>query len=125
MALRDAVVRAGLSATAAAAGCTQGTGATNLAAAGASQTTAAPIPADVADYTTVGAGQGVILPNANAGDSGTIFNGQATNALLVYPPVGGSINRLGVNASYSIAVATPAADWYCVVPGLFVISQSA
>jgi hypothetical protein len=124
MALRDAVVRAGLSATAAAAGSTQGTGATALSATGTTQATALPLPADVCKFTTVGAGSGCILPASNAGDAGSIFNGGAS-ALLIYPPVGGTINNLGVNAGYSLATATPSVDWYCIVPGVFMASQSA
>lgn len=124
MALRDALVRAGASATLAAAGATQGTGVTGLTATGTTQGTALPLPADVCYFTTVAANSGCILPAANAGDAGTIFNGGASS-LNVYPPVGGAINKLGANAAYVLATATPSTDWYCVVPGLFIMSQSA
>ena len=124
MAQRNNVVVAGVSAPQATAGSTQGTGATGLTATGASQATALALPADVCKFTTVAAGTGCIIPPCNAGDSGSVFNGGA-NALLVYPPVGGQMNSLAVNAGYSLATATPSADWYCIVPGVFMISQSA
>lgn len=124
MARRDAVVLGGTSATAAAAGATQGTAAQGLTATGTTQANALPLPADASHFGTVAAGAGCILPACNAGDTGVIFNG-STNALLVYPPVGASINKGAANASYSIAAATPYADWTCIAPGLFIICQSA
>ncbi len=124
MAQRDNVVKAGASATLAAAGASQGSGATGLVATGTTQANALPLPADVCKFTTVSAGTGTILPTCNPGDAGSIFNGGG-NALLVYPPVGGTINNLALNTAYSLAVATPSADWYCVVAGVFMMSQSA
>jgi len=124
MALRDNVVKAGVSATQAAAGSSQGTGATSLTAAGTTQANAAILPADICKFTTVAAGSGCILPACNTGDAGSIYNGGA-NALLIYPPVGGQINNLAVNTAYSLATATPSLDWYCIVPGVFMMSQSA
>jgi hypothetical protein len=124
MALRDNVVKAGMPPTAAAAGASQGTGVTNLVAAGTTQATALALPADVCHFGTVAANSGAILPACNSGDCGTIFNGGAS-ALKVYPPVGAQINGLGANNPYSIAAATPASDWYCASPTQFIMSQSA
>lgn len=124
MPLRDAVVKAGLSPTAAAAGGTQGVGVTGLTATGSTQGTALPLPADVCYFTTVAGSTGCILPPCNSGDCGSIFNGGGS-ALTVYPPVGAAINKLAANTGYSLATATPALDWYCVTPTLFIMSQGA
>ncbi len=124
MSLRDAVVKAGCSATLAAAGGTNGVGVTGLTATGTTQANALLLPGDVNYFTTVGAGTGCILPPCNGGDGGSIFNG-GVSALLVYPPVGGAINKLSTNTAYSLAAATPALDWYAVTPTLFIMSQGA
>lgn len=123
MALQQRLVVAGISATQAAA--TQGTVAMGLTSTGtSSQATALPVPADLCFFSTVALNSGAILPAANPGDSGTLFNGGA-NALLLYPPVGGKINSLGTNAAYSVAAATPFVDWWCVTPTQYICSQSA
>jgi len=98
--------------------------ANNLTAAGTTQGTALALPADICKFTTVAANSGAILPAANPGDSGTVFNGGA-NALSLYPPVGAIINGLSANTAYSIATATPYCDWYCVDPLTYIASQSA
>lgn len=102
----------------------QGTAANNLTATGSTQGTALALPADINKFTTVAASTGAIIPPANPGDSGTVFNGGA-NALSLYPPVGGKINGLGTNAAYSIATATPYCDWYCIDALTYIASQSA
>lgn len=102
----------------------QGTTANSLTATGSTQATALSLPADINKFTTVAGSTGAIIPAANAGDSGTVFNGGA-NALLLYPPVGGIINALSTNAGYSIAAATPYCDWYCIDPVTYIASQSA
>jgi hypothetical protein len=122
MPLQQRLVTAGLSAIQAQA--IVGTVAT-VAAAGTVQGNATPLPADLNNVTTVGAGTGVILPAMNPGDEITVHNGQAVNALLLYPPLGASINALGANASYSIAVATPLCFIEAVTPLLYLCSQSA
>lgn len=116
------MVAAGLSAVQVAA--INGTSANNLTATGNSQGTALPLPADVCKFTTVAASTGTIIPPANPGDSGTVFNGGAS-ALLLYPPTGGKINAVATNSGYSIAAATPYCDWYCVDPLTYIASQSA
>jgi hypothetical protein len=102
----------------------QGTAANNLTATGSTQATALPLPADACKFTTVAASTGAIIPPSNAGDSGVVFNGGA-NALLLYPPTGGTINGLSANAGYSIAAATPYVDWSCIDPLTFIACQSA
>lgn len=122
MPLQQRLVTAGLSAIQAQA--IVGTVAT-VSAAGTTQANAANLPADLNNVNVVGAGSGVILPAMNPGDEITVHNGQVTNALLLYPPVGAAINALGANASYSIAVATPLCFVECVNPLLYLCSQSA
>jgi hypothetical protein len=102
----------------------QGTTANNLTATGTVQGNALPLPADLCKFTTVAAGTGAIIPAANPGDGGSVFNGGA-QALLLYPPVGGKVNALGTNAGYSVATATPYVDWYCVDPLTYIACQSA
>lgn len=122
MGLSARLVTAGLSAIQAQA--IQGTAANNLTATGSTQGTALPLPADVCKFTAVSASTGAILPPANPGDSGSVFNGGAS-ALSLYPPVGGKVNGLGTNTAYSIAAATPYCDWYCIDPLTYIASQSA
>lgn len=55
--------------------------------------------------TTVAAGTGVIVTNATIGLDMVVVNAGA-NTLNVYPPVGGQINALAVNAPYVLAVNT-------------------
>jgi len=122
MSLAARMVTAGLSAIQAQA--VQGTVANSLTAAGSTQATALLLGADINNVTTVAASTGVIAPAMNPGDDIIVRNGGA-NALLLYPPVGASINGLGVNAGYSIATATPLCFMYCVTPTLYLCSQSA
>lgn len=68
------------------------------------QATATAITADVTVFTTVASTGAVILPSGGAADI-LIMNGQATNALVVFPPIGGTINGGSANASYSQAVS--------------------
>lgn len=91
-----------------------------LSAAGANQAAATLISNDISVYTTVGSGTGVRLPAANAasltalaGDIYVVVNGQATNALLVYPPVGGNFITVATNGSVSLP-AGKTADFYCL-----------
>lgn len=79
--------------------------ATAVSAAGATQGTATLLTADINLVTTVAASTGVLLSaTADIGDEFLVINGQGTNALLVYPPVGGAINGLATNTGYSLAV---------------------
>lgn len=123
MPVQARMVVAGVSATAAAAGV--GIAANNLTATTGGQSTAALIPADVSRFTTVPASSGCIIPPLNPGDNIVVINAQATNALLLFPPVGGFINALAQNAAYSIAVATPYCQITCVTPTQYHCFQSA
>jgi hypothetical protein len=122
MSLAARMVAAGLSAIQAQA--IQGTTANSLTALGTTQGTALSLGADVNNVSTVTSGTGVIAPAMNPSDDILVHNGGA-NALLLYPPVGASINGLGANVGYSIAVATPLCFMFCVTPTLYLCSQSA
>jgi hypothetical protein len=76
-------------------------GQTNLSASGSSQATAALLGAMLNVFTTVGSGQGCMLPVAQA--SVTVINAGA-NALSVYPPPGDQIDTNGANAAVSLPV---------------------
>ena len=73
-----------------------------LAAAGTTQATAAPVVNDVTTISNNTAANGVILPVPTAGQTFYIIPALATNAPLVYPPVGGSINFGTANAGVAI-----------------------
>jgi len=123
MANQNRLTTSGLSAVVADA--IQGTVANNLTATGSTQGGALALPADICKVTSTPSGTGVILPACNAGDDGIVFNGDGTNALLLYPPVGGKINALSTNAGYSIAAATPRCVWNCIDPLTYIASQGA
>jgi hypothetical protein len=110
----------GTSVPAAQAQATVGKPALGLSAAGANQAAATAVVNDISVYSTVGSGTGVRLPAQNAasmsalaGDIYVIVNSQGTNALLVYPPVGGNISNAGVNTAVSIP-ANKTGDFYCL-----------
>lgn len=68
---------------------------TSVSAAGTTISDATALKASHNSVTTVGASSGVLLPHAPIGDSITVYNGTATNALSVYPPVSShTINQL-------------------------------
>jgi hypothetical protein len=50
---------------------------------------------------------------ALAGDIYVVVNSQATNALAVYPPVGGNFSAVAVNTAVSVP-AGKTADFYCL-----------
>jgi hypothetical protein len=116
------LVGAGLSAQAA--GAITGNSANGLVSAGTTQATALPLPADVNRFVTVAASSGTILPPMNQGDWVVIRN-QGANALLVYPPVGGIINALALNAGYSVAAATGTCIVFCVDANTYLAMQAA
>ncbi|HTI82973.1 MAG TPA: hypothetical protein VL614_21165 [Acetobacteraceae bacterium] len=89
-------------------------------AAGTTQANAYAIVSDFTVFGTVASGSGARLPPANAasltaqqGDIYVVVNGQATNALLVYPPVGGNFAAVAVNTAVSVP-AGKTADFYCL-----------
>lgn len=94
--------------------------ATTFSAAGSTQGTAAALTSDVTLVTTVGAGQGVILPVGLEFDDYIVVNGQGVNALLVYPPTGAAINGLAANAGYSVA-ANKGARFIRIAPLVWVV----
>lgn len=77
-----------------------------LTATGTTQSDAFGLTADISVFTTVPANSGARLPDwATTGDDMFILN-LGANALKVYPPVGGKINALAVNASSSLAAGS-------------------
>lgn len=77
---------------------------TAITAAGTTQATATALTSDYNVVTTVtSTAYGVKLPTAIPGNSVYIVN-NGTNTLQVYPASGGSIDGLGVNASYDIQI---------------------
>lgn len=57
--------------------------------------------------TTVAAGSGVKLPNSENGDEYLVYNGTATNALTVYPPIStATINQLGAGVGVLVSPYT-------------------
>lgn len=93
-----------------------------VTAAGATQGTATAIFADNVVVSNVATGTGVILPsNRQPSDDLFVIN-QGANALLVYPPVGGTIGLGATNAGLSVPsgktahfVAISATGWAAVV----------
>jgi hypothetical protein len=70
--------------------------------AGTTQATASVCVADHVLVPSVGAGEGVILKPANADEIRTVANGDATDSLLVYPPVGCSFNGSAANTALTL-----------------------
>jgi hypothetical protein len=92
-----------------------------LTANNTTQATATAITSDIAVFTTVAASGAAVLPGTLGAGDIVVFNGQATNALLVFCPVGGTMNGTS-NASASIPVSKTArfvsADglaWYALI----------
>lgn len=79
------------------------TGAQNLAAAGTTQNTAFPVPAQINVFANVASGAGAILPATPANI--TVINNGA-NALLLYPSSGDRIDAGASNAPISIAAGS-------------------
>jgi glutamate-1-semialdehyde aminotransferase len=77
---------------------------TGQSASNTTQATATAITADVTVFSTVASTGAAILPAGGSADI-LVMNGQATNALVVFPPIGGTINGGSANASYSQAVS--------------------
>lgn len=72
-------------------------------AAGTTQANALLLPSDTVNFGTVASGAGAILPAAaNPGDTYWVTNSGA-NALLVYPPTGGTVGGGATNAGFSVA----------------------
>ena len=95
-----------------------------IAAAGSSQTDATLIGANVTIVSGASGTNGVILRKGKNLYSGVIYPSAATNALLVYPPSGGTINGGSANASFSVTARKPAI-FYFITPIDIIINQSA
>lgn len=79
-----------------------GIGDGGLAAAGTTQATATQLTADDVHLASVTSGAGVILRLANGGEKFSVGNGDATNSLLIYPPVGASFNGSTANTPLTL-----------------------
>lgn len=91
-----------------------------MTTAATTQATGTALTYDYNVFTTVGASTGGTLPaNYQAGDSTYVSNSTGTNALLVWPPLGGSINGLATNAGYTVAI-NKSANFIALSPLVFV-----
>jgi hypothetical protein len=83
---------------------------TGLTATGSSQATAFPLTSNTLhEFISVPSSSGAVLPTKMPSQV-TVFNND-TNALAVYPPLGGAINGGSVNASASVAPQTGSTYW--------------
>lgn len=90
-----------------------------ITALGATQATATPITGDIVQVTVAAAATGVQL--AQLGSAYVqVFNG-AANAVLVYPPVGSTINAGAANAGFSIPAGKAAS--FVTGDGIFWIAH--
>jgi hypothetical protein len=80
---------------------------TELTSTGSTQETALAMTSSVNRFTTVAAGSGAVLGVIPIGESVTIYN-DGSNALLVYPQLGGIIIGGDVNVPVSLAAGTSA-----------------
>ncbi|MEZ5691471.1 MAG: DUF2793 domain-containing protein [Rickettsiales bacterium] len=81
-----------------------------ISASGSTQADAATLTKTINEVTTVSVGQGVVLPQPEAGELFVIAN-QSANSLNVYPANGHSINNLSANSSLSIAADSRLLLW--------------
>jgi len=98
-----------------------------VAAAGSGQSDATLIGANVTTVTGASGTNGVVLrkgKGTNGIYAGVIYSSAATNALLVYPPSGGTINGGSANAALSVTARKPAI-FYAITNVDFIINQSA
>ena len=88
----------------------------SVAAAGTTQATATAVTDSFILINNNTAANGIVLPILNAGQEVWVFPQLATNAPLVYPPVGGSINAGTVNAG--LATTARKLAIYTAIDGL-------
>lgn len=86
--------------------CPEDEAASAVAAAGSDQAGAAALVAEVSTVSGADGTKGVKLSTPAAGDVQSVYNEHATNALKVYPHVGGDINDAATNASINLAGKT-------------------
>lgn len=89
-------------------GIVEGSRQRTVAAAGSAQTDATLIGANVTIVTGATGTNGVVLRKAKSLYAGVVYPSAATNALLLYPPSGGTINGGSADASLSIVARKPA-----------------
>lgn len=75
----------------------------NVAAAGATQATATQLDSEWNVISVVALNSGVKLQDVGGGVPTTVFN-WGGNTLRIYPPVGGRIDGMAINAPYTLAV---------------------
>jgi len=91
-----------------------------ITATGSVQGDARGLTASVSQIATAAAGTGVVLPGQpQVAAPITVINSGA-NAVLLYPPLGGKINALAVNAAYSLPAGSIAIATYVSPTQLFV-----
>lgn len=93
----------------------------SLTASATTQATATAITSDISVFTTVAASGAARLSGTDGASDVVVFNNQATNALIVFCPVGGTMNGTS-NGSVSVPVNKTArfvtADglaWYALI----------
>lgn len=77
-------------------------------AAGTTQADATSMIADHVHVPTVTAGTGIILKAGNSLDIRSVSNGDITNNLFVYPPVGASFNGFSANTAVDLSTRSAA-----------------
>lgn len=95
------------------------------AAAGSGQSDATLIGANLTVVSGASGTNGVVLRKGKKNTyAGVIYSSAATNALLVYPPSGGTINGGSANASVSVSARKPAI-FYGITDIDFIVNLSA
>ncbi len=92
-----------------------------VAAAGTVIANAAAVSVGFTVVTGANDAKGVILPAAGPGKVCEVYSSQATNGLLIYPPVNGTINDGSANSSINIEgkslarfVGTSSSNWAAI-----------
>ena len=97
---------------------------TGISAAGTTQGTATALTADINLVSTATALQGVQLYNGVQNDSMIVFNDNSGATIVVYPPTGGQLNNLTVNAGIQVANNT-LAEFFKVTSTRWIVQLSA
>lgn len=82
---------------------------------GTTQATATVMTADHVHVASVAANAGIILKAANGGEMFSVANGDASDSLLIYPPVGAAFNGVAANTALTLP-AQRAAVFFFVSP---------
>jgi hypothetical protein len=86
----------------------QATVSKSLIATGTNQATALQLNSQWNEFDTVPVGSGALLSAYQPGQQQLVINDDPANALLVYPPPGGTINQLNPNVAFSLAANSKA-----------------